>query len=72
MTREEAAVYLRYERASSAMDDWLKQMGVKTVPGRKGIYDRRAIDRALDQAAGISEAEAVADAYDDWKLKRAG
>lgn len=69
--RKSLAAYLGYEQDSGAMDKWLSDtLGVSSLPGRRGCYDRAAIDAALDRISKIGAQDGgSADPYFEWKSR---
>ena len=69
--RERLAAKLAYDDPDSkAMTRFLHAvLGVRPIPGRRGIYDEKAIDHALDQLSGLpapAQANDPASAFDEW------
>ncbi|MEL6980150.1 MAG: hypothetical protein AAGM38_15910 [Pseudomonadota bacterium] len=66
----ELAQYLGFDGDSGAMTRWLRdELGVKPMAGRRGKWDRRAIDAALDRASGLesgAKPSEPADPYLAW------
>lgn len=66
------AEHLGYVDDSSAMHDWVRNtLGVKPVPGRRGMYDIKAVDAALDRLSRLTEPTPEVSAYDQWKRDNA-
>lgn len=67
LTREQAAAYAGCQTLST-FNDWIRR-GIlpRPIPGTH-VWDRRAIDAALDQASGIPTT--LNDDFDEWKARR--
>lgn len=62
MTKEETAEYCGC-RTLAAFDNWRRKGIVPgPIPGTN-VYDRKAVDRALDRVSGITDAPAELSAY---------
>lgn len=62
------AAYLSYEDDTAAMHAWVRDtLGVAPVKGRRGMWDLRAIDAALDRVSRISAPSSAHDPYEAWK-----
>lgn len=53
MTGAELAEVMRYSGVTSAFRGWLKTLGIKSVPGRNGLYDPHHVRYRLDVAQGM-------------------
>lgn len=54
MRRDEAANYLGFDKGGAAFDAYCRLIGVSSLAGRRGAYDRIAIDAALNRQNGCS------------------
>jgi hypothetical protein len=69
LTRKDAAAYLGCSTATFSI--WVsKGIMPGPIPGTH-IWDRKAIDAALDRASGLTPTQEPSD-YAAWKAKRAG
>jgi hypothetical protein len=53
MTGEELAKLMCYDGVTSGFRAWCRQLGIKTVPGRKNVYDPVHVRARIDAAHGI-------------------
>lgn len=53
VTTEELAKRLRYDSATSAFRAWMKQIGAKPLPGRKGYWDIAHVQHRLNIIQGL-------------------
>ena len=53
VTTEELAKRLRYDSATSAFRTWMKQIGAKPLPGRKGYWDIAQVQHRLNIIQGL-------------------
>jgi hypothetical protein len=53
LSTEELSRLLGYSGANTAFRDWLVQMRITPVPGRRGVYDIALVRRRLDEAQGL-------------------
>lgn len=60
LSRSEAARYLGYSGATAAFDHYCTRLGVAPLPGRRGVYDKLALDDAIDRIGRLA-------ASDDYK-----
>lgn len=69
LSKVEAAAYCGC-RTEGAFDDWV-QKGIVPgpIPGTTR-WDRKAIDRALDKASGLSDERPGASALAEWRASR--
>ncbi len=65
LTADELAKELRFKHPTAAFYSHISAMGITPVPGRRGHYDRRLVDRRLDEAAGLTQGGAVASEQPD-------
>jgi hypothetical protein len=68
MTRSEAAAYCGLTPA--AFSRWVRDGILPTPVKGTHRWDRKALDRALDKASGISAPSTETSAYDEWRAKR--
>ncbi|MCO4839367.1 MAG: hypothetical protein KC447_04535 [Rhodobacteraceae bacterium] len=54
VTTEELAKRLRYDSATSAFRVWMKQIGAKPLPGRKGYWDIAHVQHRLNIVQGLA------------------
>lgn len=54
ISTEELAQQMRYTSANSAFRNWLIQLRITPVPGRRGYYDPVLVRRRLDEAQGLA------------------
>jgi hypothetical protein len=53
MTGAELAAVMRYSGVTSAFRNWLRSLGIKSVPGRSDLYDPQHVRHRLNEAQGI-------------------
>ena len=68
MPRDVAARYCGYTKGHSGFDAFVHRLGVAPLKGRKGCYDKKALDAALDDESGL--ARALEGSEDDGWLNR--
>lgn len=70
LTREAAAEYVGCRTVSAFSSQVRRGLLPGPIPGTR-LWDRIAIDRALDRASGLQPTAPVS-ALQDWKARRAG
>lgn len=68
MPRDVAARYCGYAKGHAGFDAFVHRLGVQPLRGRKGCYDKRALDAALDDESGL--ARTLESAEDDEWINR--
>jgi hypothetical protein len=50
------------------MHDWVKNtLGVQPVKGRRGMWDLRAVDAALDRLSRLNAPASAHDPFEEWR-----
>lgn len=53
MTEAELLDAMRLEKAPRSFRAWCRDIGIRPVPGRRGVYDPRLVRERLDEAQGL-------------------
>ncbi len=53
ITGEELAPLHGYSSVTSQCRAWWRSLGIKPLPGRKGVYDPKLVRERLDRAGGL-------------------
>ena len=71
LTRDQAAQYCGFNSVTASFDQFAKDNGLRKVPGRRGCYDKRQIDLALDSLMGLTAShETEQNEADAWFAMR--
>ena len=63
LSKDQAAQYCGYRGGHGGFDSYIiHKLKVTPLPGRKGYYDRAAIDAALDDISGLESDQKLSEA----------
>lgn len=66
----ELARRLGFSGVTSRFRQWLKEVGIKSLPGRKNVYDPRQVRACLDGLSGLDASPDVISAPVSLTAKR--
>jgi hypothetical protein len=59
MTEVELIAVMQFEGSKNAFRAWCRKIGIKSVSGRRGVFDPKLVRHCLDAAQGISQSIAA-------------